>query len=404
MKIEEMLNKEQLLVYNYAKLLKEKNSVFQYIEDESFNGRFFTINGKKYLHFANCSYMGLEKNPMLIEESIKALRNYGTQTSNSRGTISLPLYKKIEDLLPEIFPGNHVITKTVTLGHFSVLPLLIQENDAIIIDAYVHNSIRMASETCRAKGTLILPSKHNDMDHVQYLIKRLKSEGKNRIWYCADSIYSMHGDFIDIAGLENLLNKEERFFAYIDDAHGTGWYGKKGCGYVFENMNIHPKMIVIESFAKSFASCGGVVVVKNKDISDVIRMTGQTMLFSGPLQPSVLGAIIGSIKVHLSSEFTSMQNELIKLIQHFRTTCLKLEIPIISSFESPIQLIKIGDVHKTIQVLKKLLEKGFFTTSAVYPAVAEGDSGIRVSLTRHLKNKDIENFLLEVSKIITELK
>lgn len=115
---------------------------------------------------------------------------------------SSPLYKELEELLTGIFPGHHIIAQTVTLAHCGVLPLLINEADAIILDAYVHNSVRMASELCRAKGTFVVVAKHNNMEHVKYLAYRLKKEGKRNIWYCADGIYSIHGNLCDVKGLQ----------------------------------------------------------------------------------------------------------------------------------------------------------------------------------------------------------
>jgi 7-keto-8-aminopelargonate synthetase-like enzyme len=259
-------------LYAAAKHLQENGCVFQYFEDPEFDGRTMTVEGRKLLHFASCSYLGLEKHPKMIEGAIDAVRKYGTQTPSSRAMVSSPLYLQLENYLSKIYPGYQIVTQTVTLAHCSVLPLLIGEKDAIILDAYAHNSIRMASQLCKSAGTFILLSKHNDMEHVKYLVYRLKKEGYRNIWYCADGIYSIHGDLCDISGLHRLLDQEENFYAYIDDAHGTGWCGEKGSGYVIGSFGLHDKMIVVESFAKSMATSGGAIIVPDKLISDLIKI------------------------------------------------------------------------------------------------------------------------------------
>lgn len=383
--------------------LREEGCAFQYSQDTISNGRTVTVNSKELLHFASCSYLGLEKHPLLVKGLMDAAGKYGTQTPSSRAMISSPLYKELEENLSKIFPGYQIVTQTVTLAHCSVLPLLIGEKDAIIMDAYAHNSIRMAGQLCRANGTFIINSKHNDMEHVKYLIYRLKKEGYRNIWYCGDGIYSIHGNLCDVEGLQKLLDAEDNFYAYIDDAHGTGWCGKNGSGYVIGTYGLHKKMIVIESFAKSMATSGGGIIVPNKELADYIRYTGQTMIFSGPIQPAILGALVACTKLHLTNEITKMQQELVDLISHFREKSKELKLPIVTKDNTPIQLLRIGGIENTFKVLTKLIVKGFLPMTAGYPAIAKGEEGIRITITRHLTKSDINGFLESIKEILKSL-
>jgi 7-keto-8-aminopelargonate synthetase-like enzyme len=380
--------------------LREEGCVFQYSQEPISNGRTVIVNNRELLQFASCSYLGLEKHPILVEGLMDAARKYGTQTPSSRAMISSPLYKELEENLSKIFPGYQIVTQTVTLAHCSVLPLLIGEKDAIIMDAYAHNSIRMAAQLCSANGTFIINSKHNDMEHVKYLIYRLKKEGYRNIWYCGDGIYSIHGNLCDVAGLQKLLDEEGNFYAYIDDAHGTGWCGKNGSGYVIGTYGLHNKMIVTESFAKSMATSGGGIIVPNKELADYIRYTGQTMIFSGPIQPAILGALVACTKLHLSHEIEQMQKEFFELIEYFIKRSKELLLPIVTKDATPIQLLRIGGMENTYKVLKKLIENGFFSMTAGYPAISSGDEGIRITLTRHLKKEDIDMFLKNIKSIL----
>jgi len=379
--------------YYSIKNLQENGCVFQYYEDPEYDGRKITINNRELIHFSNCSYLGLEKHPKLIKEAVEAVERYGTQNSMSRAMLSSPLYKTLEDNLGNMFPGYQAVFPTTTLAHCSAMPLLIRENDAIILDAYVHNSVRMASQLCKADGTFVVIAKHNDMEHVKYLTYRLKKDGFRNIWYCADGIYSMHGDFCDVEGLYKLLDIEDNLYAYIDDAHGLGWYGKNGCGYVIGKYGLHEKSMVVVSFAKSMAASGGAIISTDKNLIDYLKLTGQTMIFSGPIQPAVLGALIASVKLHLSNELLNLQNELTDLISHFRNKVKTLDLPLITKDITPIQLLRIGNLENTYKVQKQLISNGFLSTTVGYPAISTGDEGIRISLTRHLSKKDIDNFL-----------
>jgi 7-keto-8-aminopelargonate synthetase and related enzymes len=387
-------------LYYSMKHFQEVGCGVQYFEDPEYDGRTITVKNKKLLHFANCSYLGLEKYPDLVNGAIQATLKYGTQTSMSRGFLSSPLFLELESFLSQIFTGFPIVYASTTVAHYSVLPILAKEGDAIILDAFAHNSIRMASQLCKANGVFVLVSRHNDMDHVKYLIKRLKKEGYKNIWYCADGIYSMHGNVCDVKGLHTLLDQEENFYAYVDDAHGTGWCGKNGSGFVIGNFGLHPKMIVIESLSKSIGVTGGAVVVPDKKLSDYLKITGHTFIFATPLTPSTIGALIASLKLHLSDQISNFQKELLELIYYFRRKSKELDLPVVTKDITPIQLLRIGSTEKLLQVQRKLIDKGFFPSTAAYPAINKGDGGIRVSITRHITKLDIDNFLENVRNIL----
>ncbi len=398
-----LINEQTSSVLALAKQMKKRGCVLQYLEDEEFNGRTIVINGKELLHFANCSYLGLETSEKVKERSYHATKYHGSQFSCSRALLSSPLYSELEDLLVKVFPGYHVVTPTTTLGHCSVMPVLIQENDAIILDTYVHNSVRMASNLCKANGTFVVLSRHNDFEHVKYLVYRLKKDGYKNIWYCADGVYSMHGDKLKIHELAQLLDEEDNLYAYVDDAHGVSWTGKNGSGYVLNEYGLHRKMIIAVSFAKSFAACGGALIFPNPDWANLVRVAGQTMIFSGPISPPILGALIGSVEIHLSDDLTRYQDEILELIKYFRMMCINMNLPLYTKDETPIQMLKAGGSKLTYGILEKLIKMGVFATAAVYPAVPEEDSGIRVTLTRHLKKQDIDKLLNGVKIILNEI-
>jgi 7-keto-8-aminopelargonate synthetase-like enzyme len=387
--------------YYSFKHSRDSGYIFQYIEDSSYNGRFVTVNGKKLLHFASCGYLGVERHPLLVEAAIEALKKYGTQTPSSRAILSSPYYKELENILPSMFPGYQIVTQTVTLAHCAALPALIGENDAIILDAYAHNSMRMASQICKAKGTFVVVAKHNDIENVKYLIYRLKKEGRKHIWYCADGIYSLHGNKCDVGGLIQLLNEEENFFAYVDDAHGTGWCGKNGAGYVIDNFGLHEKMIVVVSFAKSMSTSGGALIVPDRLLAEFLQLTGQTMIFSGPIQPPIIAALIACVKLHLSDEIKIYQENLLNLIKYFRAKSVELNLSFVTRDETPIQLIRIGDHKNTDKVMNKLINKGFLPSQVLFPAIAKGDEGIRITITTHLTKDDIDSLLENLNEILT---
>jgi 7-keto-8-aminopelargonate synthetase-like enzyme len=56
-------------------------------------------------------------------------------------------------------------------------------------------------------------------------------------------------------------------------------------------------------------------------------------------------------------------------------------------------------MEKMFNVLMQVIDRGFLPMTAGYPAVAKGEEGLRMNITRHLTKNDINNFLSCVSEI-----
>lgn len=396
------LSQEKSVLYEITKEAREKGVAYQYLEDQEFSGRKVLLNGKEVLNFGNCSYLGLETHPDIKRGVIEATEKYGSLLSNSRAYFSSPLYAELEAYLEQIFPGYPVVTTTTTLGHCAVLPILIEETDEILLDQYAHNSIRMAASLCKANGTKITVVRHNNMEHLAEVIERKKEKGVRNIWYLADGIYSMQGDFLDRDGLIDLLNRHEQFHAYVDDAHGMSWQGKNGAGYVLGNGEIHDRMVVAVSMCKSFGAFGGIIVFPNAEWAQRVRLLGQTLMFSAPISPPILGAAIASAKIHLSGELESLQKDLRDRIRYFREKCRQANIKVNTEDETPIQFIEIGSNSAVYETVKQLMERGAYVTIAAYPSMPKKHGGLRINITNHLTFEDIDYLVDQVKELVVD--
>jgi 7-keto-8-aminopelargonate synthetase-like enzyme len=399
----EILSQEKEVFYDLIRQAEDIGVSHLNLDTENFTGRYIYIDGKKLLYFADCSYLGLENDTRLIEAAHRAAKMYGIILSNSRSFLSSPLYKELQSLVNEIMPGHSLITTTTTLGHCSTLPLIIDKEDLIIMDVHVHNSIQMAAKLCSANGTRIKYLRnHNNMQKLEDMVNHPENAKYKKIWFLGDGIYSMQGEFIDLTGLKNVLEKKENLFAYIDDAHGFGWTGNNGAGFILgDSKELHPKMIVAVSMCKSFGCAGGIITFPNKSLRDRVDLIGQTQIFSAPIANPVLGAAIASAKIYLSPEIEEYQQELMNLIAYFKKKCKCEKIPLNTKSETPIQFIEIGKSEKVYEASSKLMDYGIYCSIAAYPSMPKNHGGLRISLTRHLKIEDID-YLIDTLKEILE--
>ncbi|NNC85624.1 MAG: aminotransferase class I/II-fold pyridoxal phosphate-dependent enzyme [Bacteroidia bacterium] len=369
----------------------------QTIEDGYLDGRIIHIDGQRLTNFGSCSYMGLELDPRLKAGAIDAVNRYGSQFASSRAYLSVTLYTEIEELLERIFEQKIILGPTVTLGHQSNIPVLVEDNDVVIMDSQVHESVQAAVQLLKLRNIAVHTVKHNDVNALETKIKSLKDK-YNKIWYMADGVYSMYGDFAPMDELKTLMDTYPQFYCYLDDAHGMGWTGRHGAGYVKSKVWSHPQMILITSIAKSFAACGGVTCYPEEEMRRIVKNCGGTMIFSGPIQPPVLGAAIASAKIHLSDEVFVRQSELKKKIKYFNTTAKLYDLPLVHESLSPIFFIGVGKPEVGYNMVKRLMKLGYYLNLAVFPAVPYKNTGLRIPITMHHTYEDIESLLKTIAE------
>ena len=362
-------------------------------EGELTSNNRITINGSTLSNFTSCSYLGLEHDSRLKKGAIDAINTYGTQFSESRAYVSLELYKELEALMSEIFNAPCLIAPTTTLGHISAIPVILQSDDAVIIDQQLHNSVVSGINIFRANWPCHFEIlKHNRMDLLEERIKVLQA-GHKRIWFFADGIYSMFGDRCPIDDVVRLLDTYPAFHAYIDDAHGMSIWGERGKGFVLGKRQIHSKMIVASSMAKAFATGGGILVFPNKEWARKVRTCGGPFNSSGPLQPAVLGAAIASAKIHLTEEIYDLQNELLQRIRFANSLFEKTFLPLVPNYDSAIFFVGTSRQDIAYNIMKRMLERGFLVNIGVFPAVTQKNSGIRFTITILQSYEEIEKMI-----------
>jgi len=369
------------------------------------NGSKIFLSGdidKEVINFGSCSYLGLEFDARLRQGAKDAIDCYGTQFSASRTYISNRYYKELEELLGKLFDAHAVVTPTTTLGHIGAIPLFIGSNDAVILDHQVHHSVQTAVNLIKSKGIHTELVRHNRMDLLEERIKALYQK-YNKVWYLADGIYSMFGDGAPVEEIYQLLDKYPGFHLYIDDAHGMSSFGKNGRGYVLSKKNIHPKMIMATSLNKAFSAGGGVMLFPTEDMARRFRTCGGPMIFSGPMQPSQLGAAIASAKIHLSDEINLFQKQLHASISYTNKMIKKYELPLISESDSPVFFVGVSLPKIGYKMISRMINDGFLLNLGIFSAVPMKNTGIRFTITRNHSFKEIERMVQSLSNNLREV-
>lgn len=361
-------------------------------EDETLEGRTVSVDGRELVNFGSCSYLGLEHHPAIVEGVVDAVRRFGSQFSSSRAYLSIGQYTELEALLDQIFERPTLACPSTTLGHVAALPVLVDDGDAIILDQQVHHSVQTATQLLKARGVPVHIVRHNRMDRLEALVRELENKHE-RVWYLADGVYSMYGDAAPVEELVEMLGRHRRMWLYIDDAHGMSWAGEHGRGFVRSQVDHHERMVLAASLNKAFAAAGGVLVFPTRELRDRVRTCGPTMIFSGPIQPPMLGAAIASARLHLGEGHLRTQAELRALVDHTNRRIAELGLPQVEVNETPLFFIPTGLPRLVYEVIHRLLDDGLYVNAGTFPAVPMQQGGLRFTIHRGLTKADIDRLL-----------
>ncbi|MGB5980267.1 MAG: aminotransferase class I/II-fold pyridoxal phosphate-dependent enzyme, partial [Cyclobacteriaceae bacterium] len=218
------------------------------------------------------------------------------------------------------------------------------------------------------------------------------------VWYMADGVYSMYGDMAPMKELVGLLDTYKSLHLYVDDAHGMSWTGENGSGYVFTQVDHHDKMVVATSMAKGFGCCGGVIIFPDEEMHRKVKNCGGTFIFSGPIQPPMLGAALASAKMHQTGAFALRQKDLQTKVAYINKRLGELGLPQYDPSAAPLFFICSGLPRITYNIVNRMKTRGFFLNSAAFPAVPMKKSGIRFMVTSHHSYDEIENMLVALQQ------
>jgi len=362
---------------------------------EIYQGRFVEIDAARLLNFGGCSYLGLEQRSELRQGAIDAIHRFGTQFSFSRVYLESPLYAELEGLLELVTGGSVLVASSTSLAHIAALPVLVGPKDAVLVDRSAHASVHTAAALL--KDIFVASVPHNRMDLLEEQLVHLSGK-HSRVWYLLDGLYSMQGDFAPLERLERLMHEYPALHLYVDDAHSTSWTGKHGRGYALDFFSNRERVVVALSLNKAFSTAGAALVFADPAQRDRVRRCGGPLLFSGPVQPPMLGAAIASARLHLQPAFHDLQQALLERIRRVVSLAASLGVAISNDELTPIFFVRCGPLERTAELIHGLRARGLYVSAGAFPAVPQNKSGVRFTVSLHNTFEDIEHLLTTLAE------
>lgn len=389
-----MLNdrqKERIALVNQIKA--DGQYLFQQVF-ETMTGPTVTIDDRPYKLISTYDYLGLIGHKKIERSAIRAIREFGTSSGGVRlltGTNDLHI--RLEKELAKFIGTEAAVTYSSGYhANLAVLSSLMTPNDVVLLDSKIHQS---TLDACKLAGVAYRRFEHNNSESLEELLKRHQKFSR-RMLIISEGTFSMDGD---VCNLNDLIELKSRYGAFlmIDEAHSLGVLGKEGRG-VAAHFNRAPSSVDIYtgSLSKGIPASGGYVAT-TRELSVYLQHSSSPYIFSAALSPAATASARTSLKI-LTSEPQ----------RHYRlwenSTFLRTEL---QNFgfntglsTTPIIPVIFGSDEETLIFARRLFDKGVLATPVLFPAVAKGQSRLRLCATA----AQDKTFLEEVVDIFRKLR
>jgi glycine C-acetyltransferase/8-amino-7-oxononanoate synthase len=361
---------------------------------EGAQGTHLKIKGKTCLSFCSNNYLGLANNPLVIKAVEDAVAKYGWGAGASRLVSgNMRMHEALEGEISRFKEKEaSIVFPTGYMANIGTISSLVSKGDLIICDKLNHASI---IDGCRLSGAEFRVYPHCEMEKLENILK--KSTKYSRKLIVTDTVFSMDGDIAPLPDIVRIAHKYKAM-VMVDEAHGTGVFGKKGRGVV-EHFKLSKKVdIVMGTLSKAVGSLGG-YVSGDTDLINYLRNKARPFMYTTALPPAVCAASIAGIK--LIRKDPSLRESLWCNVRFLKEKLESLSLKVIPS-ESPIIPILIGDAKKAVDVSKFLYKKGILIPAIRPPTVPARSSRLRMTVMSTHTKKDLER-LLEVLSDVQDL-
>ncbi|QEM07800.1 aminotransferase class I/II-fold pyridoxal phosphate-dependent enzyme [Mucilaginibacter rubeus] len=336
-------------------------------------------------------YLSFSQHPQIKAAVIDGVQRFGTGSGASPAIGGHFVYhQQLEEKIAAFYrKSNAILYTTGYTANSATLQCLLHKEDLAILDMAVHASVYEGCLTTNVKTFL-----HNNMQMLEQVLKNAQDKYRTKM-VIIDGVYSQDGD---IAELNEIINLTHKYGAYlvIDDAHGIGVIGDTGRG-VIEMYNAFDKVdIITGTFSKALGNIGGYVVASS-EIVTYLKFQSKQHLFSTTATPAVMGILKA---IDLVDNEPEWRLKLWDNIQFIKAGLIELGFDV-GTTASAVIPVKVGDIPKTLEAGRLLLNLGVYANPIMYPAVSKKNSRIRLNIMAGHTKEQLTK-VLEAFKIVDQ--
>ncbi len=364
-------------VWPYARSTDTGPNVVCSLRDDR-GARSFGIN------FGSQDYLSLSSHPEIKAVAKEAIDRYGVHSAGSPALVgNTAASVALERRISEFVGLDHVVLfPTGWAAGFGAIKGLVRSSDHVVIDSLAHACLQ---EGAAAATKNVYLFRHLENEEVRRWLKDIRAKDtENGIMVVTESLFSMNSDTPDIAGLQELC-REYGATLLVDAAHDLGCLGQDGRGHIGLQDMLGKVDLVMGSFSKTFASNGGFIACKSREVKEYIRYFSSPVTFSNAMSPVQATIVHKAFDIVDSAEGAALRGKLMKNILSLRHH-LKEEGMEVYGDPSPIVCVKVGSEGLARLVAQRLPKLGLIANLVEFPAVPKGHARFRMQvMAEHLE-------------------
>jgi len=333
-----------------------------------------TVGGRTVLNFCANNYLGLARDPRLIQAAQEGLARWGFGLSSVRficGTQTI--HQELEAAIARFLRTEDAILYTSCFdANGGLFETLLGEGDAVISDALNHASIVDGIRLCRAQRYRY---EHADMVDLERILKETRPARTRLI--ATDGVFSMDGDVAPLARI-CALAEEYDALVMVDDSHATGFFGPTGRGTPEYCGVVERVDLVTSTLGKALGGASGGFTAGRREAVALLRQHSRPYLFSNTLAPAIVCATLACLE--MLAETTGRRDRLEANTRRFRQSMTEAGFDIRAGVH-PIVPIMLGDARRAQELAADLFNEGIYVTGFFYPVVPKGQARIRVQIS-----------------------
>lgn len=332
------------------------------------------IDGRRLRDFSANDYLNLAHDPRLIESAQQALSEFGVGSrASALVTGRTDWHLRLERRLAQ-FEGQDaaILFPTGYAANLGTTAALVGSDDAVFCDRLNHASL---IDGCRSSGARFRVYRHDDLKTLQRELR--KTDGARRRLVVTDGLFSMDGD---AAPLPELCDLAERYDAavLVDEAHGTGIFGKRGRG-IAEWFEVEGRVAVrVGTLSKAIGSLGGFVAGPGPLI-DWLWNRARTQIFSTALPPACCAAACAALDIIETEPWR--REHLLRISEQLRHGLVQAGLTVPDGCVGPIVPVILHEPEAAVRAQRRLEDRGFLVAAIRPPTVPRGTSRLRISLS-----------------------
>jgi 8-amino-7-oxononanoate synthase len=342
------------------------------------------VDGQHVIGLCSNNYLGLSRHPALLSAMRYALDAEGLGAGASRqisGTMRA--HRQAEDALAKyVGQPASVLFSSGYACNVGVLQGLVERGDIVFSDRLNHASLIDGARLSRAG---IVVYNHADPADLERKLRAHRASGRAAL-VVTESLFSMDGDVPPLTEIARLAREHEAGLV-VDEAHALGVLGTEGRG-ICHALGIVPD-VLIGTLGKAFGS-EGAFAAGSEAVVDLLRHRARSYVFSTAPTAPIAAVAVAAVK--LVAQADGLRATLRQHSKQLREGLAQLGYEVLPG-DGPIIPVMVGEPGPTMELSRRLFERGVFVHGVRPPTVPPGTGRLRVVPMASHTRDDIDEAL-----------